>query len=107
MNSLKTRFANLSEMVMFQHSIFSLPFIFIAMLVASKLEYDTPWFGWKLLFLGLLAAISARNFAMGINRYFDRDIDALNPRTSNRPSVDGRISHITMMVFILINVCFN
>jgi len=98
MNSLKTKLANLSEMVMLQHSIFSLPFIFIAMLVAGD-----GWFGWKLFFLGILAAISARNFAMGVNRYLDRDIDALNPRTKNRPSVDGRVSNATMVGFIIIN----
>lgn len=103
MNNLKIKFLNLSEMVMLKHSIFSLPFIFIAMLVASKLENGTGWIGWKLLILGVFAAVSARNFAMGVNRYFDRDIDALNSRTKNRPSVDGRISHRTMIGFIVIN----
>jgi len=98
MSSIKTKIANLAEMVMLQHSIFSLPFIFIAMLVASD-----GWIGWKLLILGVFAAISARNFAMGVNRYFDRDIDALNPRTKNRPSVDGRVSHVSMVVFIVMN----
>ncbi len=83
---------------MFQHSIFSLPFIFIAMLVAAD-----GWFGWKLLFLGVLAAVSARNFAMGVNRYLDRDIDLLNPRTKNRPSVDGRVSEKSMKLFIVAN----
>ena len=87
-----------NELVMFKHSIFSLPFIFIAMVVAAK-----GWFGWALLVLGVLAALSARNFAMGFNRYLDRDIDALNPRTANRPSVDGRISVKSMLVFFLIN----
>jgi len=98
MNNLKIKLANLSELVMFQHSIFSLPFIFIAMIVASG-----GWFGWKLLVLGAIAAVSARNFAMGVNRYLDRDIDALNPRTQNRPSVDGRVSTATMIGFIVIN----
>jgi len=98
MSNIKTKLANLSEMVMFQHSIFSLPFIFIAMLVAAD-----GWIGWRLLGLGILAAISARNFAMGVNRYFDRDIDALNPRTKNRPSVDGRISERTMILFMVGN----
>ena len=83
---------------MFKHSVFSLPFIFIAMLVAAE-----GWFGWKLLFLGTLAAISARNFAMGVNRYLDRDIDVLNPRTKGRPSVDGRVSNAQMVLFIIIN----
>jgi len=61
------------------------------------------WFGWRLLLLGTLAAVSARNFAMGVNRYLDRDIDILNPRTKNRPSVDGRVSHTQMVVFIVLN----
>ena len=97
-SKIRVQFKNLSELVMFQHSIFSLPFIFIAMVVASN-----GWFGWKLLFLGILASISARNFAMGVNRYLDRDIDILNPRTKNRPSVDGRVSENTMLGFIIIN----
>jgi 4-hydroxybenzoate polyprenyltransferase len=87
-----------SELVMFKHSVFSLPFIFIAMLVAAE-----GWFGWKLLFLGTLAAVSARNFAMGVNRYLDRDIDILNPRTKGRPSVDGRVSDRQMLLFIALN----
>ncbi len=87
-----------NELVMFKHSIFSLPFIFIAMIVAAN-----GWFGWKLLFLGVVAAVSARNFAMGFNRYVDRDIDKKNPRTANRPSVDGRLHNKTILIFILIN----
>ncbi len=100
---LKKLFSDFSELVMFKHSVFSLPFIFIAMLVASYLESGSGWFGWKLLFLGTLAAISARNFAMGVNRYLDRDIDVLNPRTKGRPSVDGRVSNTQMVLFIIIN----
>jgi len=92
-----------SELVMFKHSVFSLPFIFIAMLVASSLDTGSGWFGWRLLILGTLAAISARNFAMGVNRYLDRDVDILNPRTKGRPSVDGRISNVQMLGFIIIN----
>ena len=98
MSNIKIKLQNISELVMFKHSIFSLPFIFIAMIVASN-----GWFGWRLFFLGLLASISARNFAMGVNRYLDRDIDALNPRTKDRPSVDGRVSTSTMILFIILN----
>ena len=87
-----------SELVMFQHSIFSMPFIFIAMLTAAN-----GWFGWKLFAFGVIASISARNFAMAFNRYADRKFDSTNPRTKNRPSVDGRISPFAMLVFILIN----
>jgi len=87
-----------NELVMFKHSIFSLPFIFIAMVVASN-----GWFGFELLIMGILAALSARNFAMGFNRYLDRDIDALNPRTLNRPSVDGRLSPNQIYIFTILN----
>ncbi len=100
---LKKQLADFSELVMFKHSVFSLPFIFIAMLVASYLKNGSGWFGWQLLLLGTLAAISARNFAMGVNRYFDKDIDILNPRTKGRPSVDGRVSNTQMIFFIIIN----
>lgn len=87
-----------NELVMFEHSIFSLPFIFIAMIVAAD-----GWFGFTLLLLGVFAAISARNFAMGLNRFADRDIDAQNPRTSSRPNVDGRLDAPSIMVFTLVN----
>lgn len=97
-NVFVEKLSHFSELVMFKHSVFSLPFIFIAMLVAAE-----GWFGWKLLFLGTLAAISARNFAMGVNRYLDRDIDVLNPRTKGRPSVDGRVSNTQMVLFIILN----
>jgi len=92
------RLKDFNELVMFEHSIFSLPFIFIAMVVAAD-----GWFGWELLAFGILAALSARNFAMGVNRYADRDIDAQNPRTQNRPNVDGRISEKSMLAFIIVN----
>ena len=98
MKKLMKKLNDFSELVMFQHSIFALPFIFIAMVVAAK-----GWFGFKLLILGVLAAVTARNFAMGFNRYMDRDIDALNPRTVNRPNVDGRISANAMFIFVVVN----
>jgi len=86
------------ELVKFSHTIFSIPFILIAMIVAAE-----GWFGWKLLFLGILAAVSARNFAMAVNRLVDRDIDAKNPRTQDRPSVTGEISESQIKLFILAN----
>ena len=91
------------ELIVFKHSIFALPFIFTAMFVASKSLNGTAWFGWRLLIFGVLCAVSARNFAMGVNRYHDAEIDALNPRTASRPSVDGRIGKSNMKIFIAIN----
>ena len=103
MNKISKLLNDFNELVMFKHSIFSLPFIFIAMVVSSVQINGSGWFGFKLLVLGVLAAISARNFAMGFNRYMDRDIDALNPRTVNRPNVDGRISAKQMLIFTIAN----
>ena len=94
-------YKDFNELIMFQHSIFSLPFIFIAMVVSAD-----GWFGWKLLFLGVLAAVSARNFAMLVNRYIDRDIDAKNPRTKSRPSVDGRFCKKQLLILIVVNGLF-
>ncbi len=98
MNKIIKKAKDFNELVMFEHSIFSLPFIFIAMIVAAD-----GWFGYTLLGFGVLAALSARNFAMGVNRYADRDVDAVNPRTSTRPNVDGRLNATNIMIFIVIN----
>lgn len=98
MQKITQKIRDFSELVMFSHSIFSTPFIFIAMLVGAN-----GWFGWKLFAFGVIASISARNFAMAFNRLMDRKFDATNPRTKNRPSVDGRISPFAMLIFIVIN----
>ncbi len=95
---LRKLLSDFNELVMFKHSIFSLPFIFIAMVVSAN-----GFFGWKLLFLGILAAVTARNFAMGFNRYVDIDIDKENPRTANRPSVDGRLDKTQIFWFFILN----
>ena len=94
---------DIGDLIVFKHSIFALPFIFTAMIIASKIQNGSAWFGWKLLILGTICAVSARNFAMAFNRYKDKDIDKLNPRTANRPSVDGRIGRVNMQIFIIAN----
>ncbi len=98
MTKIQKLLNDFNELVAFKHSIFSLPFIFIAMVVAAN-----GWFGWELLLMGVFAALSARNFAMGFNRYLDRDIDALNPRTINRPNVDGRLNPKQILTFVILN----
>lgn len=98
MKRLARKLQDFNELVMFQHSVFSLPFIFIAMIVGAN-----GWFGFKLLVLGALAAISARNAAMGFNRYVDRVFDLHNPRTAGRPSVDGRLDGASIAIFTAVN----
>jgi 4-hydroxybenzoate polyprenyltransferase len=94
---------DINELIVFKHSVFALPFIFVAMIVASKEINNSVWFGSKLFILGLIAAVSARSFAMAFNRLVDEDIDKHNPRTANRPSVDGRIGRKNMIFFIAFN----
>ena len=103
MQQLWLKLKDISDLIVFKHSVFALPFIFTAMIVSSKAINGSMWFGFKLFILGLLAAVSARNFAMAFNRYADRDIDKYNPRTANRPSVDGRIGAKNMQLFIALN----
>lgn len=94
---------DINELIVFKHSVFALPFIFVAMISASKIDNDSMWFGWKLLILGAICAVSARNFAMAYNRLKDEDIDRPNPRCASRPSVDGRIGRVNLILFIGLN----
>jgi 4-hydroxybenzoate polyprenyltransferase len=48
--------------------------------------------------------VFARNAAMGFNRYADRRIDALNPRTSERDIPAGRIGPMAAALFVAVNV---
>jgi len=78
------------SLVLFAHSIFALPFAIIGFFLAIKTtDYS---FEWSLFLLMLLCMVTARNAAMAFNRYLDRDIDAVNPRTVMRDIPAGRVS---------------
>ena len=47
--------------------------------------------------------VFARNAAMAFNRYLDRDIDALNPRTAIRDIPSGKISAKSALNFTILN----
>lgn len=85
-------------MIALSHTLFSLPFILIAMVVATG-GLPPLW----LLAYGVAAAFFARTFAMGVNRYADMEFDAKNPRTACRPSVDGRVSIRMQLFFIVVS----
>ena len=74
------------RLVMIEHSVFALPFAFIATLTAMR-----PDVRWGELGLITLAMVSARTFAMAANRIIDREIDARNPRTARRELVTGAV----------------
>jgi len=84
------------DLVRFEHSIFALPFAYIAALSAMRLV--NKHVHWKQLALVTIAMVGARTFAMAVNRIVDRHIDARNPRTQNRELVTGVVSLRTAWV---------
>ncbi len=78
------------RLVMIEHSVFALPFAYIASLTAMFLADGTVH--WWELFLVTVAMVGLRTFAMAANRIIDREIDARNPRTAGRELVTGAVS---------------
>jgi 4-hydroxybenzoate polyprenyltransferase len=78
------------RLVMIEHSIFALPFAYIAALTAMWTQ--TRSVHWLQLVLITVAMVSARTVAMSANRILDRNFDALNPRTARRELVTGELS---------------
>ncbi|MDJ0385535.1 menaquinone biosynthesis prenyltransferase MqnP [Streptomyces sp. G-G2] len=78
------------RLVMIEHSVFALPFAYIAALTAMfQLDREVHWV--KLL-LVTVCMVGLRTFAMAANRIIDREIDARNPRTAGRELVTGAVS---------------
>ncbi|TMQ24387.1 MAG: 4-hydroxybenzoate octaprenyltransferase [Candidatus Rokuibacteriota bacterium] len=78
--------AHLVEAIKFEHTIFALPFAYIAMVLAA----DGWPGGWTALWV-TLAMVGGRTCAMASNRVIDRWIDARNPRTAGRHLPTGRL----------------
>ncbi len=71
---------NLLELIRFSHTLFALPFALLAAVMAWRLA----GFDWRDLVGILLCMVTARSFAMALNRLADRRLDANNPRTAGR-----------------------
>jgi 4-hydroxybenzoate polyprenyltransferase len=78
------------SLVMIEHSVFALPFAYIAALTAMWRQ--TRSVHWAQLVLITVAMVSARTVAMSANRILDREFDALNPRTARRELVTGELT---------------
>ncbi|HEX4756679.1 MAG TPA: UbiA-like polyprenyltransferase [Terracidiphilus sp.] len=85
------------EMIKWEHSIFALPFALTAVLLAAN---GLP--GWRTVVLILVAMVSARSCAMAFNRWADADLDAANPRTSNRAIPAGLLSRQFVLGFTVL-----
>jgi len=69
----------LLDAIKFEHTVFALPFAYIAMVLAAG-----GWPGWRTVGWVTAAMVGARTCAMATNRVVDRWIDAANPRTAAR-----------------------
>ena len=78
-------FKEIASFVKIEHTLFSLPFVFIgAYMAGDPTVMQLIWI--------LVAAVGARGLAMGLNRIIDKDIDAANPRTAGRHLASGTMS---------------
>ena len=78
------------RLVAIEHSVFALPFAYLAALTAMR--SDGSFVNWPRVLLVTVAMVSARTFAMAANRVIDRELDARNPRTAGRELVTGAMT---------------
>ena len=82
-----------------EHTLFALPFAYVGAVMAAR---GLPaW--WQLLWI-TLAVIGARTAAMAANRYFDRDLDKLVPRTAKRAVASGALPASVMLWAIVAGI---
>ena len=94
-NNLST-FKLFARDIKLPHSIFALPFVIVGILI-SPIDHLSL----KNMILILICMVSARSFAMGVNRYLDRFYDHLNPRTKNRLLPSKDLSESASLFWIL------
>lgn len=87
------------KMIKLEHSLFALPFAFTGMFIAAG---GIPTV--KIILWVVVAMVGARSAAMGLNRLIDADIDAKNPRTSDRSIPAGNITKSKTLLYIIISL---
>jgi len=85
------------ELVMFSHTLFSLPFALMAMFIAAEGLPEG-----RIVFWILVALFAGRNAANALNRYVDAEYDKKNPRTSGRHIPSGRIKKYEPLIITVI-----
>ncbi len=84
------------RMIKIEHSVFALPFAYIGAFLAAD-----GWPGLYKMVVLTVAMVAVRSFAMALNRYADRTIDAANPRTQDRPLITGELTEGFTLLFIV------
>jgi 4-hydroxybenzoate polyprenyltransferase len=86
---------DLLDMIKFEHTVFALPFAFLAALAAAEGVPPLRTLLWI-----LAAMVGARTAAMTFNRLVDADVDAENPRTAMRHIPSGRVSRVGALLLL-------
>lgn len=92
---------NYLSLIKFSHTIFALPFAIVGFFLALSAENHS--IDIEKFLLIILCMIFARSAAMAFNRYTDRNIDAINPRTQLREIPKGSIKPGSALAFTLLN----
>jgi 4-hydroxybenzoate polyprenyltransferase len=100
-NMILQKLKTYGNLVMFSHTIFSLPFAFVSMLIAAE---GMPHF--SVFFWIAVAFLGARTGANAINRFIDKDIDAKNPRTANRHMPKGIVKGYEVIILTIVSFLF-
>ena len=98
---------NYLSLVKFSHTIFAMPFALIGFVLGLRYHFihqTTVDQVWLKFILVLVCMVTARSTAMAFNRYLDRHVDKLNPRTAIREIPAGIIKAEKALVFIGINM---
>jgi 4-hydroxybenzoate polyprenyltransferase len=96
MAAVLRKIGSMLEMIKVQHSVFALPWAFVAAFYAAGGVPPWPKMAWV-----LVAMVAARSAAMAFNRAADAKLDAENPRTMNRAIPAGRLTIGFTLAFAL------
>jgi 4-hydroxybenzoate polyprenyltransferase len=83
-----------AEMVKLPHSVFALPFALMAAFLAGRNIEGRGWPYIGQLALVVICMVAGRSVAMTFNRIVDAQIDARNPRTTQRPLPAGKLTYL-------------
>ncbi|HRH62031.1 MAG TPA: UbiA-like polyprenyltransferase [Bacteroidia bacterium] len=97
----KVTVQNYLSLIKFSHTVFALPFAIIGFLLGTQNKLGIV--NYKLLILVIACMVFARSAAMAFNRYIDRHIDKINPRTFVREIPSGVIQPSSALYFVIVN----
>ncbi|MDX1911825.1 MAG: UbiA-like polyprenyltransferase [Saprospiraceae bacterium] len=92
---------NYLSLVKFSHTVFAMPFALLGFSIGAQVAGEGM--NWQKLLLVVVCMVTARNAAMAFNRWLDRDIDAINPRTRVREIPAGLVRPQAALAFVIVN----